>query len=141
MGSGPLLPPSVTVPPQGYQTRADILHPATLTAASPRRAGSGWQFGWQFDWRRLRLLSSRNNTYNRDYHAETPDGEHAPILNVFTRDGGGFRHWWATELMFAPRDEGEDPRHVDLIWPIWNVLDMTPAGRGEGDDLPAMQYE
>jgi len=81
-------------------------------------------------WRHLRLLSSRNNAYNRDYQAETPDGEQIPILNVFVRDDQGIRHSWATELMFAPRDEGEDPRHVDSIWPIWNVLDMTPQGRG-----------
>ena len=92
-------------------------------------------------WRNLRLLSSRGNTYNRDYHAEAPDGEQAPIMNVFTRDGDGLRHRWATELMFAPREGGEDPRHVDLIWPIWNVLDMTPGGRGDDEDFPAMQYE
>ena len=47
----------------------------------------------------------------------------------------------ATELMFAPRAEGEDPRHVDSIWPIWNVLDMTPGGRGSDPDYPAIQYE
>jgi predicted dithiol-disulfide oxidoreductase (DUF899 family) len=23
-----------------------------------------------------------------------------------------------------------DPRHVDLIWPVWNLLDLTPGGRG-----------
>jgi predicted dithiol-disulfide oxidoreductase (DUF899 family) len=98
-------------------------------------------FAHERGWRHLRLLSSRNNTYNRDYHAETPDGEQSPVLNVFTRDGDRFRHRWATELMFAPRDEGEEPRHVDSIWPIWNVLDMTPNGRGSGSDFPAMQYE
>jgi predicted dithiol-disulfide oxidoreductase (DUF899 family) len=92
-------------------------------------------------WHRLRLLSSRNNSYNRDYHAESPDGEQAPILNVFTRAGDTFQHRWATELMFASREEGEDPRHVDSIWPIWNVLDMTPDGRGSASDIPAMQYE
>jgi predicted dithiol-disulfide oxidoreductase (DUF899 family) len=97
-------------------------------------------FAHERGWRRLRLLSSRNNNYNRDYHAETPDGEQSPVLNVFTRDGDGFRHRWATELMFAPRDEGEEPRHVDSIWPIWNVLDMTPGGRGSDPDFPAMQY-
>ncbi|HEX6525944.1 MAG TPA: DUF899 family protein [Streptosporangiaceae bacterium] len=98
-------------------------------------------FAHERGWRNLRLLSSRNNTYNRDYHAEAPDGEQAPVLNVFTRDGDGLRHRWATELMFAPRDEDEEPRHVDSIWPIWNVLDMTPNGRGSGSDFPAMQYE
>jgi predicted dithiol-disulfide oxidoreductase (DUF899 family) len=92
-------------------------------------------------WRQLRLLSSRDSTYNRDYHAEGPDGEQSPILNVFTRDGDGFRHRWATELMFAPREEGEEPRHVDSIWPIWNVLDLTPGGRGDDPDFPALQYD
>jgi predicted dithiol-disulfide oxidoreductase (DUF899 family) len=111
---------------------------AVVAKSDPARIRA---FADERGWRRLRLLSSRNNTYNRDYHAETPDGEQAPILNVFTRDGDGFRHRWATELMFASRDEGEDPRHVDLIWPIWHVLDMTPDGRGSGEDFPAMQYE
>jgi predicted dithiol-disulfide oxidoreductase (DUF899 family) len=97
-------------------------------------------FAAERGWRQLRLLSSRNNTYNRDYHAETPDGQQSPVLNVFTRDGDGFRHRWATELMFAPRDEGEEPRHVDSIWPIWNVLDLTPGGRGSDPDFPAMHY-
>ena len=86
------------------------------------------------------MLSSHNNTYNRDYHAETPDGGQIPILNVFVRDGAELRHAWATELMFAPRDEGVEARHVDSIWPIWNVLDMTPAGRG-GSDIPQLRYE
>ena len=98
-------------------------------------------FAGERGWRHLRLLSSRNNSYNRDYHAEGPDGEQSPVLNVFTRDGGGFRHRWATELMFAPRDDGEEPRHVDSIWPIWNVLDLTPGGRGDDPDFPALHYE
>jgi predicted dithiol-disulfide oxidoreductase (DUF899 family) len=97
-------------------------------------------FAAERGWRQLRLLSSRNNNYNRDYHAETPEGEQSPVLNVFTRDGDGIRHRWATELMFAPRDEGEEPRHVDSIWPIWNVLDLTPGGRGSDPDFPSMQY-
>jgi predicted dithiol-disulfide oxidoreductase (DUF899 family) len=98
-------------------------------------------FARERGWRHLRLLSSRNNSYNRDYQAEGPDGEQMPILNVFARDGEGFRHRWATELMFAARDEGEEPRHVDSIWPIWNVLDMTPGGREGGSNFPALQYE
>jgi predicted dithiol-disulfide oxidoreductase (DUF899 family) len=61
-------------------------------------------------------------------------------MNVFVRDGNQFRHSWATELMFAPRDEGIEPRHVDSIWPIWNVLDMTPGGRDTASDFPGLQY-
>jgi predicted dithiol-disulfide oxidoreductase (DUF899 family) len=97
-------------------------------------------FARERGWRQLRLLSSRNNNYNRDYHAEWPEGEQSPILNVFTRTGDEFRHRWAAELMFAPREKGEEPRHVDSFWPIWNVLDLTPGGRGDDPDFPALHY-
>jgi predicted dithiol-disulfide oxidoreductase (DUF899 family) len=98
-------------------------------------------FAGERGWLHLRLLSSRSNTYNRDYHAETPDGHQLPILNVFVRDGREIRHAWATELMFAPRDDGEHPRHVDSIWPIWNVLDMTLEGRGTDESFPNLGYQ
>ena len=98
-------------------------------------------FASERGWRHLRLLSSRNNTYNRDYRAESAEGDQIPIMNVFVRDGTEIRHSWATELMFAPRDEGEDPRHVDSIWPIWHVLDMTPEGRGPDWSFPKVDYE
>ena len=57
------------------------------------------------------------------------------------RDGTDIRQARATELMFAPRDEGEDPRHVDSIWPIWNVLDMTPGGRTGDESFPRIDYD
>jgi predicted dithiol-disulfide oxidoreductase (DUF899 family) len=89
-------------------------------------------------WRNLRLLSSAGNDYNRDYHGETPDGSQTPVLNAFTRRDGEIRHFWASELMVAPRDPGQEPRHVDFIWPVWNVLDATPGGR---DWSPQREYE
>jgi predicted dithiol-disulfide oxidoreductase (DUF899 family) len=110
---------------------------AVVAKSAPDRVRT---FARERGWRRLRLFSSQNNTYNRDYNAETPEGEQMPIMNVFVRDGGAIRHAWATELMVAPRDEGEDPRHVDSIWPLWNVLDMTPDGRGTDPDLPGLDY-
>ncbi|HEX9053615.1 MAG TPA: DUF899 family protein [Gemmatimonadales bacterium] len=108
---------------------------AVTAKSAPERIRA---FAAERGWRHLRLLSSRSNSYNRDYHAETAEGEQAPILNVFIRDGDRVRHSWATELMFAPRDAGEDPRHVDSIWPLWNVLDLTPGGRGSGSDFPSL---
>jgi predicted dithiol-disulfide oxidoreductase (DUF899 family) len=97
-------------------------------------------FARERGWRNLRLLSSQNNAYNRDYHAENTGGDQIPILNVFVRDGEELRHAWATELMFAPREQGEDPRHVDSIWPIWSVLDMTPEERGAERAFPQLRY-
>jgi predicted dithiol-disulfide oxidoreductase (DUF899 family) len=98
-------------------------------------------FARERGWRHLRLLSSRSNTYNRDYNAETPEGEQMPILNVFARDHDQFRHTWASELMYAPRDAGMEPRHVDSIWPIWNVLDATPEGRTNLSNFPSLAYD
>jgi predicted dithiol-disulfide oxidoreductase (DUF899 family) len=98
-------------------------------------------FARERGWRNLRLLSSQNNAYNRDYQAENAEGVQMPILNVFVRDGEELRHAWATELMFGPRDEGEDPRHVDSIWPVWSVLDMTPEGRGGESAFPKLRYD
>jgi predicted dithiol-disulfide oxidoreductase (DUF899 family) len=117
---------------------AQLINLVVVAKSDPHRIGA---FARERGWRHLRLLSARNNRYNRDYLAEDPDSGQRPILNVFTRGAGGFRHRWATELMFAPRDEGEDPRHVDLIWPLWNVLDMTPAGRAGAQHIPAGHYE
>jgi predicted dithiol-disulfide oxidoreductase (DUF899 family) len=86
-------------------------------------------FAIERGWRRLRVLSSARNTYNRDYHGETGDGEQMPMLNVFRRDGDVIRHFWGAELLYAPTAPGQDPRHVGTIEPLWNIFDLTPEGR------------
>src|SRR5215475_8853933 len=91
-------------------------------------------FAAERGWRRLRVLSSAGTTYNRDYLAETPDGEQQPMLNVFHRDGDTIRHFWGSEMFYAACDPGQDPRHVGTIEPLWNLLDFTPEGRGTGDE-------
>jgi len=111
---------------------------AAVVAKAPLEQFAAW--GTERGWRFAPLYSSAGTTWNRDYHAEWPEGEQSPILNVFTRNGDEFRHRWAAELMFAPREEGEEPRHVDSFWPIWNVLDLTPGGRGTGPDFPVLHY-
>jgi predicted dithiol-disulfide oxidoreductase (DUF899 family) len=86
-------------------------------------------FGQERGWRRLRLLSSADNTYNRDYHAETSDGDQRPMLTVFHRHGDVIRHFWSSELFYGPWDPGQDPRHVGTLEPVWNLFDLTPEGR------------
>jgi predicted dithiol-disulfide oxidoreductase (DUF899 family) len=98
-------------------------------------------FARERGWTHLRLLSSRGNTYNRDYNAETPEGEQMPILSAFVRDGDQFRHTWSSELMYAPREDGMEARHVDSIWPIWNVLDVTADGRANSSGVPSLRYD
>jgi predicted dithiol-disulfide oxidoreductase (DUF899 family) len=79
-------------------------------------------------WVNMRLLSCAGTSYNRDYHGEDGTGEQLSRMNVFTRHGTQIRHSYATEQTVAA--PGQDDRHVDLFWPLWNLLDLTPAGRG-----------
>ena len=66
-------------------------------------------FAAERGWRHLRPLSSAGTTYNRDYLAETPDGEQQPMLNVFHRDGDTIRHFWARNCSTHPRTPGRIP--------------------------------
>lgn len=89
------------------------------------------EFAKERGWRCMRLLSSAGSTYNHDYRGETETGEQMPAMNVFVKRDGKIHHSWNTELMFAPADPGQDWRHVDAIWPLWSLFDLTPEGRGE----------
>jgi predicted dithiol-disulfide oxidoreductase (DUF899 family) len=86
-------------------------------------------FAKERGWRRLRLLSSAGNSYNRDYLGESSDGHQMPMLNVFHRDGDTIRHFWGSELLYALTDSGQDPRHNGTLEPLWNLFDLTPEGR------------
>ena len=92
-------------------------------------------------WKNLKFLSSADNSYNRLYHGEDDEeGHQMPMLNVFVRKGDKIRHFWGSELLFTKADKpGMHQRHVDMLWPLWNVLDMTPEGRGK-DWYPRLNY-
>jgi len=91
-------------------------------------------FAKERGWRRLRVLSSAGNTYNRDYFSETADGHQMPMLNVFHRDGDAIRHFWGSEMFYAPTEPGQDPRHIGTLEPLWNFFDLTPEGRPDWDE-------
>jgi predicted dithiol-disulfide oxidoreductase (DUF899 family) len=90
-------------------------------------------------WDRLRLLSSSRNHYNRDYYGENAEGKQQPSLNVFVRRDGKIHHAYHTELLLVQPEPGQNQRHVDMIWPLWNLLDFTPEGRG-ADWFPSLTY-
>ncbi|MGH1537870.1 MAG: DUF899 family protein [Gammaproteobacteria bacterium] len=90
-------------------------------------------------WTNLRLLSSSQNTYNSDYHAETESQEQIPALNVFIKSESSIVHSYNTELLYMPTEDNQDPRHVDSLWPLWNIFDLTPNGRGK-DWYPKLEY-
>ena len=90
-------------------------------------------------WHSIRLLSSLSNDFNRDYNAEQSEDVQRPVMSVFTRSAGSIHHFYSTELLFLPPDKGQNHRHIDTMWPLWNVLDLVPEGRGT-DWYPSLDY-
>lgn len=80
-------------------------------------------------WDRLRLLSCGTNTFKYDLGSEDRDGNQDSTVSVFTRDGNGkLRHFYSVH----PSMSGEiKERGIDLLCPVYNVLDLTPQGRGD----------
>jgi predicted dithiol-disulfide oxidoreductase (DUF899 family) len=95
-------------------------------------------WGDERGWRFARLLSSADNTYNRDYLAEDENEMQRPVASVFTKRDGVIHHFWSSELMAAPTDPGEHPRHVDYMWSFWLLQDRTPGGRVVAE--PKLEY-
>jgi predicted dithiol-disulfide oxidoreductase (DUF899 family) len=84
----------------------------------------------QTSWEHVRIISSFENTYNKDYFGEQ-EGKQHPMINVFQKKGNDIFHTWGSEMKFVPADPGQNERLADIIWPLWNVLDLTPEGRGK----------
>ncbi len=79
-------------------------------------------------WDKLRLLSGGESTFKYDLGSEDREGGQDSTITVITRDADGtLRHFYSVH----PRMDHEiDVRGIDLYTPIWNVLDLTPQGRG-----------
>jgi len=79
-------------------------------------------------WDRLRLLSAGESTFKYDLGSEDSEGRQDSTISVFTRDSDGtLRHFYSGHPRLAS-DIKE--RGIDELNPIWNVLDLTPQGRG-----------
>ncbi|HEY6215949.1 MAG TPA: DUF899 family protein [Pyrinomonadaceae bacterium] len=79
-------------------------------------------------WDRLRLLSAGESTFKYDLGSEDREGGQDSTISVFTRDSvGTLRHFYSGHPWLAG-DVKE--RGIDELNPIWNVLDLTPQGRG-----------
>jgi predicted dithiol-disulfide oxidoreductase (DUF899 family) len=80
-------------------------------------------------WDRLRLLSCGANTFKYDLGSEDRDGRQDSTVSVFTRDSAGtLRHYYSAHPSMA--DDIKE-RGLDLLCPVYHVLDLTPEGRGD----------
>lgn len=126
--------------------------PLYVVSRSPIARLAAWAH--ERGWDHLQMLSTAGNDYSAHYYGNTAaltpamraergykDGEDwdEPMLNVFRKDGGTIRHFWGSELVFAPDDPGQNHRALDLVDPLWGLLDTTPEGRG--DFFPKVNYD
>lgn len=109
-----------------------------VVAKAPAAKLSDWAASR--NWSNLRLLSAEGNSYNADYFGETADGGQIPAINIFRKTESGIHHSYNSELLYSASEAAQDPRHADMIWPLWNVFDLTPEGRGQ-DWYPGFTYE
>lgn len=80
-------------------------------------------------WNRLRLLSAGNSTFKYDLGSENREGAQDSTISVFTRaNDGTLRHFYSGHPWLA---EDIKERGIDELTPIWNILDLTPKGRGD----------
>ena len=93
-------------------------------------------WGRRRQWRRLRLLSSHENDFNRDFGVELAPDRQLPGLSVFMRDSdAGIHHFYTSEGSLREHHH----RAMDLLNPVWNLLDLLPDGRG--DWMPQHFYD
>jgi predicted dithiol-disulfide oxidoreductase (DUF899 family) len=87
-------------------------------------------------WRNVRRLSCGTSTFKFDLGSEDADGEQDSTVSVFTREGDGrIRHRYSAH----PRmDDAIAERGIDLLAPVWQLLDLTPHGRD--DWYPELTY-
>jgi predicted dithiol-disulfide oxidoreductase (DUF899 family) len=99
---------------------------AIVTAADPPTLR---RHGRTRGWERLRLLSGGTSTFKYDLGSEDREGEQDSTISVFIQDSGGtLRHFYSAHPSMA-NDIRE--RGIDLLTPVWNILDLTPQGRGD----------
>ncbi|GGP26036.1 DUF899 family protein [Silvimonas amylolytica] len=97
-------------------------------------------FAKERDWKHLRLYSSGGSSFNEVYLGENPAGDDTPGLNVFVRIGDTIKHFYGDEMGPDTCDPGQDPRGAPDLMPLWNILDLTPGGRGT-DWYPSLDYK
>jgi predicted dithiol-disulfide oxidoreductase (DUF899 family) len=79
-------------------------------------------------WHNLRLLSAGDSTFKYDFRSEDAEGRQDSALSVFTRDRDGtLRHSYTTHPWL---DDAMNERGIDLLQPVYSLLDLTRQGRG-----------
>jgi predicted dithiol-disulfide oxidoreductase (DUF899 family) len=93
------------------------------------------EWGRRRGWHALRLVSAAPSSFKSDFEAQGPEGTQHPAISVFVRaDDGSVRHFYTGRA-----EAGDVGGGLDQLSPVWNLLDLTPDGRG--DWYPRLEYD
>src|SRR5580658_3204337 len=96
-------------------------------------------FAAERGWRSLDFVQTIGDEYANDLGVLTATGDEYPALVVYRKDGDKVRVFYAAEMPFEAADPGQDPRTAPDVAPLWNLLDLTPEGRGQ-NWYPKLEY-
>jgi predicted dithiol-disulfide oxidoreductase (DUF899 family) len=87
-------------------------------------------------WNNLRLISSAGSSFKTDLNFQDSNEDQLPGVSIFIRsEDGSLRHFYSASAIM----EENEYRGLDLFTPVWNLLDLTPDGRGAWH--PGVQYD
>jgi predicted dithiol-disulfide oxidoreductase (DUF899 family) len=123
---------------------ADIEQRVALAVVGRSKVERQIAFAQERGWRHLRFFQARGDDFSLKIGGLDPEkGWEMPALMVLKREASGdgtvIRLHWMGEMTQDMADPGEDPRGAVDLAPLWNVLDLTPAGRGT-DWYPKLSY-
>ena len=119
---------------------ADLRQRAALAVVSRSRVERMIAFAVERGWRDLPYYQAVGDDFSVAIGGFDPEkrGE-TPVLMVLRKKDGKARLHWMGETTMAMADPGEDPRGAVDLSPLWNVLDLTPAGR-DAKWYPRLSY-
>ena len=77
-------------------------------------------------WTKLRLLSAGESEFKYDLGSEDREGNQDSTVS--RQSDGALRHVYTVHPRMASDIQ---ERGIDLLSPIWHMLDLTPQGRGD----------
>ncbi|MCR9278157.1 MAG: DUF899 family protein [Pseudomonadaceae bacterium] len=104
-----------------------IGHDAAFVVVGKAPAPKIFDWAKRRGWNQIDLVSGYGCDFQADYGCQEDDERQFPKLNVFRRIDGAIHHFWGSEI--ADND-------IDMVWPYWNLMDLTPEGRPERGSPP-----
>lgn len=119
---------------------ADIAQRVALAITGRSPVERQLAFAAERGWQNLRFFQCIGDNWALKIGGLDPEkGWEYPALLVLVRDGATVRLHWAAETTGEMADPGEDPRGAIELQSLWNLLDLTPEGRGT-DWYPKLEY-